>query len=663
MFNADEGLIHFTFANEDTYIKKSLAVLNRQKNLYYELKKRYYNTVVFVDLKDNNYRIVCADGDAEKLYNNNCKLTSKWSGWSAIFSGTKNAVEKNVPMEHTIPRDQKEIMLDTLDRMMSNSQTTAFVISLEAMASFQGISQAQRILNKQSTENCGNRNILLIVSDTQLSASFDKLVNPDGIFQSEAFPQIREICQNYTNARLYECMEKKMPGRISYLNEMKWDEIYNTVVWSVMNLGQKLEERMTRLDDYTDFIWLMIHSAKFSNQKRKESPILNGIFTPNDTRLFSILKQNLSVNAAYEQMDEMIEKMRKQDKSTPLVSLAKMDDTSSEYQIYLYQSNPVLKRLNTLTIKNVQKKSDIKTANMIQDMKVQLNQIRKELAKPHIISDKQNHEELENFITYCVDCIQTADGERDYETMKIGLEALVYAVCKCEQEKMKTSQDNQSKDSPSGSSMKNNGQALCFKAYESALQCQISIGEQKRRVYNYLVSLKNLTEKAEELKQEIEDIKKQYPEIEKRALNTEDSAPLVTDYRNLKAEYVGVEEEMKAISYNRKLINMNLLEQQRMVAALRSEINTIQDTAFTMTYWQYDESITSMYDMSEKIMKLRKDNNIFYERLHKGSKLTDVDFRADVALQDEDLDIDLDEDLTNGSFEMDEEFDDIDNEN
>ncbi len=650
MFNADEGLIHFTFANEDTYIKKSLVILNRQQNLYYELKKHYYKTVIFVDLKDNSYRITCADGEAEKLYNSSYRPVGVFAAFGAWMTGSSNSVEKNVSVVHYIPRDQKEVMLGTLDRMMSNSQTTAFVFSLEAMASFQGISLAQKVLNKQSTENCGNRNILLIVSDTQLSSSFEKLMNPDGIFQSDVFPQVREICQNYTNARLYQCMEKKMPGRISYLNEMKCDEIYNVVAWSVMNLGYKLEERMNRLKDYTDFIWLMIHSAKFSNQKRKESPILNEIFTSNDSRLFSVLKQNLSVNAAYEQMDEIIEKIRKQDRTKSLLSLVQTDDTSPEYQIYLYQSNPVLKRLNTLTINHGQKKSDIKTINMINTINRQLNQIRRELVKPHIISDKKNHEELQHFITYCVDCVHTADGLRDYETVKIGIDGLVYAICKCEKEKLKTSNENVPTEGSGGSALHNNGQALCLKAYESALQCQVSIGEQRRRVRNYILSLSNLTEQTEMLKKEIEEIQKEYPGIEKRAQNLEDHTVLVEDYRFLKAEYVGLEENKKAISYNMKLIKMNLLEQQKMVAALQSEINTIQDTAFTMTSWQYNASVESMYDMGEKIVKLRNANNDFYERLHKGSKIystynaeDELAFHAENELLEIDLDLELED--------------------
>lgn len=674
MFNADEGLIHFTFANEDTYIKKSLAVLNRQKNLYYELKKKYYNTVIFVDLKDSNYRITCADGEAEKLYHSSNPQGKKFFAW---ISGTSNVAEKNTSVVHFIQREQKELLLSILDKMMSNSQNTAFVFSLDAMASFQGISQAQKVLNKQSTEYCGNRNILLIVSDTQLNASFDKLMNPDGIFQSEAFPQIREIGQNYTNARLYQCMEKKMPGRITYMNQMKWDEIYNVIVWSIMNLGNKLTERMNRLDDYADFIWLMTYSAKFSTQKRKEFPLLNDIFTPNDTRLFSILKQNLSTEDAYEQMDIVIEKIRQQDNVKSLLSLVHADDTSAEYQIYLYQSNPVLRRLNSLTINHIQQKKDVKNVETIDDLNRKLNQIRRELVKPHVISDKTNHEELQNFITYCVDCVQTADGLRDYETMKMGVDALVYAVCKCEQEKMKTSNEENATDGGSGGkTLHNNGQTLCLKAYESALQCQVSIGDQKRRVRNYLVSLRDLTEKMDALQKEIETLEKKYPGIETRAKNLDDHSILVEEYRSLTLEFKGLDENKRAISYNMKLINMNLQEQKRMVAALQSEINSIEDSAFTMTYWQYSASAESMYEMGEEIAKLRSANNAFYERLHNRNVLYanhNIDYKKKFHAYDElqdgdlevgmDVDLDMDVNLKADDFELDEELDLLNNEN
>ena len=672
MFNADEGLVHFTFANEDTYIKKSLAVLNRQKNLYYELKKKYYNTVIFVDLKDNNYRITCADGEAEKLYQSNNSQGKKFLAW---ISGGSNSVEKNVSVVHFIQREQKEVLLSILDKMMSNSQNTAFVFSLDAMASFQGISQAQKVLHKQSTDYCGNRNILLIVSDTQLNASFDKLLNPDGIFQSEAFPQIREICQNYTNARLYQCMEKKMPGRISYMNEMKWDEIYNVVVWSVMNLGNKLSERMARLDDYTDFIWLMIYSAKFSIQKRKEFPALNDIFTPNDTRLFSVLKQNLSAEAAYEQMDEVIQKIRQQDTIKPLLSLVHVDDTSAEYQIYLYQSNPVLRRLSSLTIHNSKVKSDIKNIETINEVNRKLNQIRRELVKPHVISDKKNHEELENFILYCVDCVHTADGLRDYETMNMGLDALVYAICKCEQEKLKiTNEENGMDGSTGGKGLQNNGQALCLNAYKSALQCLVSIGEQKRRVRTYLLALRDLTEQMDALQKEIEAIEKKYPGIQARAKNMEDHSILVEDYRSLVAEFNGKEDNRKATSYNLKLINGNLQEQKRAVAMFQSEINSIEDSAFVMSHLQYHASAEVMYETGEKIAKLRQKNNDFIQDLHNRSILhnsSTVDYEKKFNAYDELQDVDVDMtasiytnlNLKVSESELDEEWEMLNNEN
>ena len=615
MFNADEGLIHFTFANEDTYVKKSLAVLNRQQNLYYELKQRYYNAVLFIDLKDTNYRITCADGEAERLYN-----TYKPLGKIAAFGAwmaNKNSTVEYKSATHYIPRDQKETLLVLLDRMMSNSRETAYVFSMDAIASFQGITQAQRVLNKQRIENCANRNLLLIVSDTQLNASFDKLLNPDGIFQSDAFPQIREICQNYSNVRLYECMKKNMPGRVSYLNEMKWDELYHLVTWSVMRLGNQLSYRMNALYDYTYFIWLMTHSSKFFNQKKRQYPQLANVFTSNDARLFSVLKKNLSVDAAYEQMDLVIADIRKQEKEKALLSLVNVDDTSVEYQNYLYQSNPVLKRLNTLSLCMESKKYGTTTFEMVQEISQKLNRIRQELVKPHVISDKKNHEELQTFVSYCVDMVHTADGLNDFDTMKLGVDALVYAICKCEQEKMNNGQtDAKAEEASGGKCLQNNGQALCRKAYESALEFQNSIGEQKRKVQSYVLSLQNLTQQMEELQKKIEDMDKKFPGIDARAKMLDDHSALVEHYRSLKAEYVALEEEKKAISYNMKMIKLNLVEQKKAVAALRSEINSMEDTEYAMTYAQFDISIDFMYDMGEKVAKLRAANKNYFEKLH-----------------------------------------------
>lgn len=639
MFNADEGLIHFTFANEDVYVKDSLLLLDRQGSLYYELKKRYYHTVLFLDLDKENYRITCADSAARELYEQS-REQGIFAKFISELKTTNGAVQEQKSTVYMIPREQKEMLIGVLDRMMSNSRETAFVLSIDAMASFQGISVAQRILKRQKTENCGNRNILLIVSDTQLNVSLDKFANPDGIFQTEAFPKIREIFQNYSNPRLYDCMKKTMPERVTYLNEMRWDELYHLAAWSVMKLGNHLPERMNRLDDYTDFLYLLTHSVNFSTKMRTMYPSLNQIFSVNDTRLFSVLQKNLSTNAAYEQMDLAIDAIRGENKTSQLIGLVQVTDKGSEYQNYLYRSDPILKALYALSFHRESRKADAKNRDFIQDIEQKLHMIRRELVKPRVISDAAYHANLQKYITYYVDCLQSADILKDYETMRFSLEALGYAVCKCEQECLKGKDGVGSMEGERKS--RENKQQLCLEAHKAVLDFQSAIGEQKRRVRTYLLDFRNLTEQTEKLQKEIDSWDREYPDLKQRAMNTQDHSLLVEEYRSMKAEYVALEDDKKAISNNMKLIKMNLVEQKRTIAALRSEIHTIEDTVYTMTYHQFDSSHDFMYDMGEKIAKLRAANNSYFERLHKRANTQDLQFHADVELSDLDLDLDLD---------------------
>lgn len=647
MFDADKGLIHFTFANEDTYFKKSFIMLDRQKNLYYELKERNYKTVIFVDLQDSTYRITCGDSSAAKLYER-CKTTGfKAKVLDALGIGTfgGDIPQENKSMVFVLPREQKETVLGILDRMMSNSSQTAFVFSMQAMASFQGISSAQKVIIKQKSENYQRRNMLLIVSYPDLQDSFEHLTNPDGIFQTEAFHEIREMCQKYNNLRLYDGMKQKMSERVTYLNDMGRDEISYLLTWAILKQGVHVSERLERREDYTDFLWLLTHSVKFTNQVRKQDPEMKNIFPDNNARRFEILKNNLCVSAAYEHMDVLIDNLRKYDKTSSLISMlqGKIDDTSAEYQQYLYLTDSVLDtHIDALNRAVLDKIKSI--VGNTEEMNAKLAQIRKELVRPYIISDQENHRELYTFIMECLGDMQMAYAVRDYDTLKIGIDALYYAVCKCEQQ---TEKANREDGNGAGGTKSYPGQTFCIQAYRNTLKCQKTITQQSKKFSDYVKQGDSLSRKCAEMLKEIQQMENASPNIKEKAKDMSIHNVLITEYRGLVTEYEALQKERESIEYNMGLIRLRLAEGKKTVAAFLNDISVMEDAAYTIvSHAEFEASIDAMNEMMEKTHKMQEDNKKYFEELKEKNKQFQMSFSAEKDLQDTDLDFDLDLDVS-----------------
>lgn len=623
-FDADKGLIHFTFANEDTYVKKSLVTLNRQQNLYYELKAQRYRTVFFVDLMNSHYLITCGDGAAAQQYERYKEKSGPKGLWGRFNDQSREGEDGSKITVHKIPREQKENLLKVFDRMMSGSSQTAFVCSIEAMASFQGISAAERILKKQIAENYLRNNLLLIVSDTHLDASFDKLTNPDGIFQTEAFPEIRRICQDYSNVRLYEHMEQQMPGRISYMNDMEREEIYNLVTLTILENRGNVKARLNRREDYTDFLWLMVHSVKFSNQVKKKAPGLSDIFPVNNKRLFSLLRDTLRENAAYENMDALIDDFRAHDKTeASLLSLINADDAAAEYQQYLYQSNAVLEKVGTI----IPMKEDCEKAesfrNKICGIEEKLYQIRRELVKPHVISDENNHQILQDFIRTCLDTVLETNNMHDYDTMTIAVDALHYAICKCEQESMNSFSSGSDADEK-----QYEDQAVCIRYYKYALELQKSVAAQTRKRSIYLESLFRLNREQNRRQEQIQAIEREYDGIAKKAMKADNNSPIIDDYRFKIRDYADNQKSQESTAALLKNVSANLTEQSRTIAALLYEISCITDNVIAIQ--NLPLSTNRVSDLMDKAEQMKKYNDSFYQELSRLNK-------PDMDLDDENL--------------------------
>lgn len=643
MFDSDKGLIHFVFANEDTYIKKSLVMLDRQRYLYGKLKEEKYKTVLFVELDGDNYRIVCGDSLATQMYEKYNKKEK--SSLKKLFSGFQKEQQTEEDFcacstEYTFAREEKNELVHLLDKMMTGNKRTAFVFSIEAMASFQGKSSAIELLTRQTKENYDRSNLLLIVSDTHLDASFEKLTNRDGIFQSEAFSEIREMCQDYSDVRLYTKMQQKMSERVTYFNDMKRDEIQRLLTLSILGQGEQIRKRLLCLDDYTDFLWLMVHSAKFAQRMKKKDPQFKRAFLKNDRRRFSVLQESLQNPDIYECMDLLIESIRKDNFTSSLIDIVHADDVGKEYQVYIYRNIPLYEQLNNLTFHDDMYRYDLEHHDVIEDINTTLKEICAELVKPHVITDEKNHKLLDGFINEMYDGILKADAYADYESMKIGVDAIHYAVCKCEQEILNSAVNIIiTKDGEKIRIYK--GQDTCLKCYRDALRAQLAVGEQKRKINEYQTSLQKVNKKIQDIIEKIKEMQKLYPDIEQKSKESGTKSVVVKEYQGLKMEGNALRKNMNSIKLLMDPIRIALADQEAYVGVCLSNINSVEDAKTTISMDALSMSLEEADEMLEKIEKNKKKIELFHSEL-----------KAKTSSMESHLDVEFDEDL----FDLEDDF-------
>ncbi len=615
-FDADKGLFHFVFANDDTYIKDSLIQLDRQHNLYYELKDKNYDTVLFIDMVGSNYQVSCGDESASQLYNRCRKLKFK-DVMGGFFGAGSNP---NLTMARI------------LDKMLSESSRTAFVFSLEAMASFQGLKEAEDIFIEHREHN-SMKNIVLIVSSTYKEDSFKKLTDPYGIFQSDVFPEIKEIFASYDNVRVYEHMKPSsvgLAGRVVYMNHMSCQELKNLVFAALMKTPRDLSKRLNCLEDYADFLWLLIHSERFLRQTLKKAPRMRSIFSDIEKRCFRTLKNDLEQDEAYVFMDEMIANIRGNQKDKPLRELLNLDDTSEEKQCYLSFENkwlPTLRALGVYT--QTPKEMSLGMRENLRGIYKKLDCICLALSRPYLSCDGKNHENLQDEIRSYVKNVKDADAKRDYETMKIGVDALYYLVCECEKETDKLAANL----SETQIRMRYENQERCIKMYREALECKKYIPQQDEKAEEYMRDIRGIAAKMREKLDTIRQIEKDHPDVKQKAQSLLMQIPWVKTYMELLGEYNDLDKNKKLVEANLDMVRTNMKTQQERHGLLVHQINMMEDAQYIRTIEDEMDLNSELAKIEEKIKRAKLKNEQDRVQIMSMENKTAEDFNLDEELR------------------------------
>ena len=282
-WDVQDGLIHFVFANEDAYVLDSMVVLNLTDKLYYELRRRQYEKILFLEGLKGEYTIRLFD------------LPS----WQLCFDRTKKKLGGSYMIRENfrpLPTGQEfSCNAEQIEKLVCESENTAFVFMLQT---FSGVFHGrERLISNLLQTNSQRKNLILIRAGIVSEDSKPILTRPDGIFLSRnmdrpLFPEVGRafLEENYMDEDCYDRLNDYMNNRCVFLNRFSKKAILRVVRY-VSFMLQKNGDRYSdaELEKIARFVWLWYHEEAVQNAYLS-------LFSENEERKFSVLARDLKTN-------------------------------------------------------------------------------------------------------------------------------------------------------------------------------------------------------------------------------------------------------------------------------------------------------------------------------------------------------------------------------
>lgn len=249
-FKYRDGLIHFVFANRDTYFLESMVRLNLADKLYRELSGQGYQKIFY--LKKGIHP--CVLGTKDRASYTFCSLAARKK---ALF-GFRKGPELPEYTGQDVDRTDEE-----LRAMLAEASDCAFVVRIELFVKL--FSEHPDQLALLAAENAQNRNVIVIVSPVRAAGSLPFFRDPQGIFQNEkVFPEIRQAFSDRCclEGRSYELLRVYLQDRCLFYNSLSRYSVTNTVRWVLWNSHKIPEENIEELTEkIAAFVYTWYHSA------------------------------------------------------------------------------------------------------------------------------------------------------------------------------------------------------------------------------------------------------------------------------------------------------------------------------------------------------------------------------------------------------------------
>ncbi len=282
-WDVQDGLVHFVFANEDAYVQDSMVVLNLTDKLYFELRRRRYEKILFLEGLKGDYILRLFDMPSWQFCYDS---TKKMLGYSTLI---KDAFQSKA--------EGQEVRCsgDQILKLLSAAEDTACVFMLHTFAElFQG---NEKLYVQLLEANSHRKNLILLRAGVSAEDSQAILTAPNGIFlssmnQEPLFPEVRSafLEEDYMDEGCYNRLNNYMNNRCVFLNRFSKAAVLRVVEY-VAWMMQKTPAGYTdaELRQIARFVWLWYHEEPVQEAYRS-------LFSDNEERKFSVLAKDLNAN-------------------------------------------------------------------------------------------------------------------------------------------------------------------------------------------------------------------------------------------------------------------------------------------------------------------------------------------------------------------------------
>lgn len=274
-FDAQNGLIHFVFANEDSYFLDNMIQLNLTDYLYYELKKKHYDYIYFVSGLQPAFCVQVFD----RRSHNYC--AEKQQRFFDYLLGSK--VSKYEKSGQTLDCTE-----DQLAKLLRTAKKSAFIYKIDTFSHF--FQNHSYELDRMKEKSVHDKNVILIQASTLASGSLPYFTDEKGIFQqmSDGEYLFPEIASALHAENFYQQLKIIAGDRCMFLNEFSRNNIRRVIKWLLWmqmdcNIEDISEEEIRLISEY---IYAWYHSDLMHNQTRN-------VLSENERKSFSELADDL----------------------------------------------------------------------------------------------------------------------------------------------------------------------------------------------------------------------------------------------------------------------------------------------------------------------------------------------------------------------------------
>ena len=274
-FKYQDGLFHFVFANQDTYVLESMVRLDLMDKLYRELCGQKYRQIIFLKGGIHPCVLVTKDRASYEF----CQTAARRRAFFGLARRPEIPEFRGQDVERTD---------EDLRAMLSEATETAFVARVELFDRLYREHPGE--LAKLLAENSHRHNALVLLSTVRAEDSLPYFRDPNGIFAAEGlFPEVQQAFsdEHCREGRGYELLQVYLGNRCLFYNSLSRYSVTNTVRRVLFQKFKGEEEKAEELvEPVAAFVYAWYHSPAL----RRRYP---DCLSPNEDRRYAELARTL----------------------------------------------------------------------------------------------------------------------------------------------------------------------------------------------------------------------------------------------------------------------------------------------------------------------------------------------------------------------------------